>query len=70
LENLEEINYLENIRVDLGAILKYVLKKLDWLEMGIADGEEPSGSIKGREFLDQLTLFASQEKLNSMEFYQ
>jgi hypothetical protein len=46
-----------------------VLKKLDWFWMAIGDGEEPSGSIKGGKFLDQLSLFASEEKLNSMEFY-
>jgi hypothetical protein len=68
LENLGKINYLENIRVDLGTILICALKKLDWLGMGIGDDEEPSGSIKGGKFLDQLS-FASQERFNSMEFY-
>jgi hypothetical protein len=51
-----------------GTILKCVLKKLDWLGMGIGDDEELSGSIKGVKFLDQL-LFASQERFSSMEFY-
>jgi hypothetical protein len=37
--------------------------------MEIGDCEEISGSIKGEKILDQRSLFISQEKLNSMEFY-
>jgi hypothetical protein len=42
---------------------------LDWFAGFRKDGNEPSASVKGGEFLDNLSvLLASQEELCSMEF--
>ena len=75
LGELRETDHLEDLGVDERILLNWVFKKwdgLDWSDLGRGTCEcsnEPSGSIKGREF-QWLTedLLASEEGLCFMEW--
>jgi hypothetical protein len=57
-ENVKGRDHSENLDVDEKIILEWILRKLwvivDWMHLAgsYEHGNEPSGSIKGREFRD------------------